>query len=89
MSVFFGFTRGKLIIPPVHMRHAGQIRPAMALDTGARGLRSVVEEFMLDLMYELPEAKQPGGAYVITQAMVESGQKPTLKTARTKKKESA
>ena len=36
MSVFFGFTRGKLIIPPVHMRHAGQIRPAMALDTGAR-----------------------------------------------------
>jgi len=26
-------------------------------DTGARGLRSIVEEVMTDLMYELPEMK--------------------------------
>jgi clan AA aspartic protease (TIGR02281 family) len=36
MSVSFGFARGKLILPPVHMRHAVQVRPVMALDTGAR-----------------------------------------------------
>ena len=60
-------------------------RKAMALETGARGLRSVVEEFMLELMYELPEVKNPG-RYVITDTMIESGQKPTLKTARVKKK---
>jgi predicted aspartyl protease len=36
MSVSFGFVRGKLIIPPVHMRHSAQARPVMALDTGAR-----------------------------------------------------
>ena len=32
-----------------------QIRPALKRDTGARALRAVVEELMLDLMYELPE----------------------------------
>lgn len=28
---------------------------AMELDTGARGLRSVIEQFMLDIMYEIPK----------------------------------
>jgi predicted aspartyl protease len=36
MTVSFKFTRGKLIIPPVHMRHVNQVRPNLALDTGAR-----------------------------------------------------
>jgi ATP-dependent Clp protease ATP-binding subunit ClpX len=64
-------------------------RRAMELDTGARGLRSVVEDFMLELMYELPEVKRPGGTYVVTEPMIASGEKPDLKAARVKKKESA
>jgi ATP-dependent Clp protease ATP-binding subunit ClpX len=58
---------------------------AMKLDTGARALRSVVEAFMLDLMYELPDAVQQGGRYEITEDMIESGEKPTLQTALVRK----
>jgi predicted aspartyl protease len=36
MSGPFGFVRGKLILPPVHLTHLNQVRPVMALDTGAR-----------------------------------------------------
>jgi ATP-dependent Clp protease ATP-binding subunit ClpX len=42
---------------------------ALERDTGARALRSVVEEFMLDHMFELPELKA-GGAYVVTPGVV-------------------
>jgi ATP-dependent Clp protease ATP-binding subunit ClpX len=39
-------------------------------DTGARGLRSIIEEVMLDVMYDLPD--QPGGErYEITGDVVE------------------
>ena len=30
-------------------------KKAMERDTGARGLRAVIEEFMLDIMYEIPK----------------------------------
>jgi len=62
---------------------------AMKLDTGARALRSVVEDFMLDLMYELPEADAAGNRYAITADMIASDRKPTLRTALVEKKESA
>ena len=62
---------------------------AMKLDTGARALRSVVERFMLDLMYELPEAKVAGGRYVITEEMILSEEKPRLAAALAEKKETA
>jgi len=43
-------------------------------DTGARGLRSIIEEVMLDIMYELPE--QGGGQrYVITDSVVQGREK--------------
>jgi len=38
---------------------------AMKRHTGARALRAVLDEFMLDLMYELPEHSSPGITYVI------------------------
>jgi ATP-dependent Clp protease ATP-binding subunit ClpX len=44
-------------------------RIAKAKDTGARGLRSVVEQFMFDIMYELPE-QEPGKKYVVTPEVV-------------------
>ena len=47
-----------------------------ALDrkTGARGLRSIMEEILLDIMYELPELN--GYEVVITQEVVATGAKP-------------
>ena len=45
---------------------------AMALKTGARGLRSVLEEAMLDLMFETPETRGPA-VLRVTRALVEDG----------------
>jgi ATP-dependent Clp protease ATP-binding subunit ClpX len=43
---------------------------ALKRDTGARALRAVCEEIMLDLMYALPDQQQ-GGKYVISEDVVE------------------
>jgi len=60
---------------------------ALERDTGARALRSISEELMVDLMYQLPEETKPV-KYIITRDMVEG--KADLFTARQKaKKESA
>jgi ATP-dependent Clp protease ATP-binding subunit ClpX len=42
---------------------------ALQRDTGARGLRAIVESIMLDLVFELPD-HPPGGRYVITEDVV-------------------
>jgi len=47
---------------------------ALERKTGARGLRSILEEILLDIMYELPELS--GYEVVITDEVVESGAKP-------------
>ncbi|MGF1634875.1 MAG: ATP-dependent Clp protease ATP-binding subunit ClpX [Phycisphaerae bacterium] len=44
---------------------------ALSRDTGARALRAVCEEIMMDIMYDLPE-QQRGGKYVIDEDVVES-----------------
>ncbi|MEZ6116260.1 MAG: hypothetical protein R3C28_06775 [Pirellulaceae bacterium] len=41
-------------------------KKAARKDTGARGLRSIVEEVMLDIMYDLPE-QEHGSRFVITE----------------------
>ncbi len=46
---------------------------ALKRDTGARALRAVCEEIMLDLMYKLPDHGQ-GGKYLITEDIVEGRQ---------------
>ena len=63
---------------------------AIKRDVGARALRAVVEEIMLDLMYELPEHDDRKGAtYLITEKMVSGEVPPTLFAAKQVKKESA
>ena len=42
--------------------------------TGARGLRSILEDVLLDIMYELPELE--GYEVIITEEVVETGAKP-------------
>jgi ATP-dependent Clp protease ATP-binding subunit ClpX len=60
---------------------------AMKRDTGARALRAITEELMVDLMYQLPDESKPA-KYVITRDIIQG--KADLSTARQKaKKESA
>jgi ATP-dependent Clp protease ATP-binding subunit ClpX len=62
-------------------------KKALKRDTGARALRSITEELMIDLMYQLPEEPKPA-KYIITREIVE--RKADLFTAKQKaKKESA
>jgi len=49
-------------------------RKAMERRTGARALRAVMEEMMLDLLFDLPEQK-PGERFVITEQILEGGHK--------------
>ncbi len=49
-------------------------------DTGARGLRSIIEEVMLEIMYELPE-QAPGSRYLVTEDVV-SGRQPLFAAAK-------
>ncbi len=63
-------------------------KKSLQRDTGARALRAIAEELMVDLMYQLPEEARPA-KYVITENIVE--RKADLATAKQKpaKKESA
>ena len=49
-------------------------RRAKARGTGARALRSIMENLMLDIMFELPE-RQPGRTYTITEKIVTGEEK--------------
>ncbi|MCK5113241.1 MAG: ATP-dependent Clp protease ATP-binding subunit ClpX [Phycisphaerae bacterium] len=66
---------------------------ALKRDVGARALRAVVEEIMLDIMYDLPDQKTKNAHYKITKKMVDAGSAPSLFSAHVqdgeKKKESA
>jgi ATP-dependent Clp protease ATP-binding subunit ClpX len=67
-------------------------RKAMARDVGARALRAVVEDLMIDMMYDLPDHKEAGAVYRLTKDLVEAEDgKPNLFAARKNadKKESA
>ena len=44
-------------------------RIALKKDTGARGLRSVIEEAMFDILFELPD-QEPGKKYVMTPEVI-------------------
>jgi ATP-dependent Clp protease ATP-binding subunit ClpX len=56
-------------------------------DTGARGLRAVVEELMIHLMYELPEHDNAGCEYIIDEGAVRTPRR--LAELRVKRKETA
>ena len=57
-------------------------KKAQERETGARGLRSIIEQVMLDIMFDLPE--QPRGSrYVITDEIVH-GKKPLFEQPQTK-----
>ena len=53
---------------------------ALARETGARGLRSIIENALLDVMFELPSRKDVSKC-VITKETISKGLKPTLVTS--------
>ncbi len=82
---FFEMENAELEFTQEALRRLAQ--KALKRDTGARALRSITEELMIDLMYQLPEEPKPG-KYVITPAIVE-GKKHLFDNKENKKKESA
>ena len=52
---------------------------ALERETGARGLRSIIEGALLDVMFELPSRKDVSKC-VITKETISKGLKPTLVT---------
>jgi len=61
---------------------------ALDRNTGARALRAVVDELMLDLMYALPELDNAGVTYCISEDAVRSG-RATVDNIRRRARESA
>jgi ATP-dependent Clp protease ATP-binding subunit ClpX len=53
---------------------------ALERETGARGLRSIIENALLDVMFELPSRKDVSKC-VITKETIQKGLKPTLVTS--------
>ena len=62
-------------------------RRALKRDTGARALRGVMEDIMLDLLYELPERDHEGDKYVIDKSDLEG--KLSLDDLRVESKKTA
>jgi ATP-dependent Clp protease ATP-binding subunit ClpX len=63
-------------------------RKAMTLNTGARGLRSIMEKIMLDIMYDIP-SRQDVKKVMLTQEAIDEGAKPqmVLQERKAKKRE--
>jgi len=77
---FFSMENAQLEFTDAALHEIAKI--AKEKDTGARGLRSVVEEAMFEVMYELPE-QEPGKKYVLTPEVVRGEQRlePTSENA--------
>jgi ATP-dependent Clp protease ATP-binding subunit ClpX len=82
---FFSMESSELEFTPSALSRLA--RQAMARDTGARALRGVMEELMLDLMYELPDLASQGSRFVIDAAAIDGRKK--LGELRVAAKESA
>jgi ATP-dependent Clp protease ATP-binding subunit ClpX len=84
---FFRMEGSELEFTPGSLRLIAQ--RALKRDTGARALRAVCEEIMLDLMYRLPDEGQ-GGKYLISEDVVEGRRNLfEIKPETTRRKESA
>ena len=80
---FFEMDGAELEFTPEALRALA--KKAAARSSGARGLRAVLENLMLDLMFDLPEAKNVG-KYIITEKAV-LGEEPVQK--KTSRRQSA
>src|SRR5947209_3291626 len=82
---FFRMENSELEFTPGALKLIAQ--RALKRDTGARALRAVCEELMLDVMYKLPEQRQ-GGKYMIDEDVV-TGRQNLFELRPERRKESA
>lgn len=61
---------------------------AIARDTGARGLRAILEDILLEIMYDIP-SEEGIEKVVITKGVVEEGQRPKVVRYDSSKEETA
>ena len=61
---------------------------ALERETGARGLRSIIEEVLLEVQFELPSRRDVKKC-VVTKETIERGQSPTLVTEAAPEEEQA
>jgi len=66
----FGLEGAKLTFTDGALRALAE--KAVKRDTGARALRAVMEELMIDLMYQLPDLDNTGAEYIIDEKAVTS-----------------
>ncbi len=66
---FFGFEGVKLTVTDDAVQAVA--REAVQRDTGARGLRSILEDIMLDIMYEIPSQTGVAEAVISREVIVE------------------
>ena len=74
---FFSFDGIELVFSDDSLSSIAQ--KALERETGARGLRSIIEETLLDVQFELPSRRDVKKC-VVTKETVERGVKPTLVT---------
>jgi len=65
------------------------VRRAYDKETGARGLRAIMENLMVDIMYKLPEVSEDVKTIKLNERTVESGEEPEYVYKERKKRESA
>ena len=75
---FFGYDSIELVFTDDALWEIAE--KALLRETGARGLRSIIETALLDVMFELPSRKDVSKC-VITKETIEKGLKPTLVTS--------
>src|ERR671919_417678 len=74
---FFGFDGIELVFSADALKSVAD--KALERETGARGLRSIIEEILLEVQFELPSRRDVKKC-VVTRETVERGVKPTLVT---------
>jgi ATP-dependent Clp protease ATP-binding subunit ClpX len=74
---FFSFDGIELVFSQDALRAVAD--RALERETGARGLRSIIEEILLEVQFELPSRRDVKKC-VVTKETVERGVKPTLVT---------
>ena len=75
---FFGYDNIELVFTEDSLWEIAD--KALARETGARGLRSIIEAALLDVMFELPSRKDVSKC-VITKETIANGIRPTLVTS--------
>ena len=75
---FFGYDTIELVFTDDALWEIAE--KALQRETGARGLRSIIEAALLDVMFELPSRKDVSKC-VITKETISKGLNPTLVTS--------